>query len=66
MYKKNVFMSVYYVKKFQGLHIIYLVVYQVLGETATGSRAMSPSVRRQGDVLPLNLKLQIPHNLCFY
>lgn len=59
-------MSVYYVKKFQGLYIIYLVVYQVLGETATGSTAMSPSVRRQGDVLPLNLKLQIPHNLCFY
>lgn len=45
MYKKNVFMGVYYVKKFQGLYIIYLVVYQVLGETATGSRAMSPSVR---------------------
>lgn len=57
--------SVYYVKKFQGLYIVYLVVYQLLGETATGSRAMSPSARRQENVLPLNLKLQIPHYLCF-
>lgn len=35
------------------------------GETATGSRAISPSARLQGGVLPLDLKLQIPHYLWF-
>lgn len=62
-------MSVYYAKSFKVYILVSLPDVTCIpsrGETATGSRAISPSARLQGGLLPLDLKLQIPHYLGFY